>query len=257
MLILIGLGLVDEYDMSLRGIDAAKKSDKIYCELYTGKWEGNIENLEKILGKQVFFLRRIDLEEGSRKILDEATTRNIVIFTQGDPMVATTHSSLLIEARKMGIETKIIHNSSIFSAISETGLHVYKFGATTTIPFLEKTGGKLSKSVYETIKNNKILGLHTLCLLDISADATTFMSPTNAMEMLLAMERQFGEGVIEPYQKLVVFCKAGSAAKIFYDQIEILQAKNIIETPAVLVIPGKLHFTEEDFLQKFANVSVI
>lgn len=253
MLILTGLGLSDEYDLTLRGIDAAKKADKVYCEFYTGKWLGSIENLQKIIGRQVFILRRQDLEEGSARILNEAKQKNVVIFAQGDPMIATTHSSLLIEAKKLGVETKVIHNSSIVSAIGETGLHVYKFGATVTIPFMEKTGGKLSKSVYDTIRQNKMSGLHTLCLLDVSSDAKAFMNPSQAVDLILAMERQFGEGVIGPAQKIVVFCRAGNDSKIFYDEIEAFQAGAVSATPAVLVILGKTHFTEEEFLKKFKN----
>ena len=36
MLYLIGLGLNDEEDLSLKAINIMKKCDEIYCELYTG-----------------------------------------------------------------------------------------------------------------------------------------------------------------------------------------------------------------------------
>lgn len=251
MLTLIGLGLNDEYDLTLRGIEAAKKADKLYCELYTGKWMGSVENLQQIAGKQVFMLKRQDLEENAARILGEAKEKDIAIFIQGDPMVATTHSTLLMDARKMGIETRIVHNASIFSAVAETGLHVYKFGATVTIPFMEKTGGKLPRSVYDTVRENRARGLHTLCLLDIGNDARTYMNASQAADLLMGMERQFGEGVIPPAQKVVVLCRAGSESKMFYDDIEAFHAGVVSETPAVLIIPGKLHFTEEEFLQKF------
>lgn len=253
MLTLIGLGLSDEQDLTLRGIEAAKEADKVYCEFYTGKWAGSTESLQEIVKNQVFVLKRSDMEEGSGRILQEAKAKDVVIFTQGDPMVATTHSMLLVEARKMGIETRIIHNSSIFSAVAETGLHIYKFGATVTIPFMEKTMGKLPKSVYDLIGENRSRGLHTLCLLDINSDATGFMTPTQAVDTLLAMERQFGEGVIGPGQKMVVLCKAGGKTQIFYDEVEMLQVGALESTPSVLIVPGNLHFTEEDYLQKFRS----
>jgi len=251
MLTLAGLGLNDERDVSIKGIEAAKEADKVYCELYTGKWAGSLEGLQGMIKKQVFVLKRRDLEEGASEILKEAKEKNILIFTQGDPMVATTHSSLLVEARKMGIETRVIHASSIFSAVAETGLHVYKFGATVTIPFFEKTMGRLPKSVYDIIKDNKSRGLHTLCLLDIKTDATSFMTPTEAVDILIAMERQFGEGVIGPALKIVVLTKAGGNSRLFYDEIESFQAGVVSETPSILVVPGRLHFTEEEYLQKF------
>jgi diphthine synthase len=251
MLTLAGLGLGDELDLTLREVEVAKKADKVYCEFYTGKWAGSIEGLQNLIKKQVYVLGRKDLEENSSRILSEAREKDILIFTQGDPMVATTHSSLLVEARNMGIETKIIHNSSILSAATETGLHIYKFGATVTIPFPEKTMGRLSKSVYDLIKDNRSRGLHTLCLLDISADARSFMTPTEAAGILLAMERTFGEGVIESSQKVVVFTKAGQGSSLFYDEIEEFQAGKVSSTPSILIIPGRLHFTEEEYLQKF------
>jgi diphthamide biosynthesis methyltransferase len=68
------------------------------------------------------------------------------------------------------------------------------------------------------------------------------------------MERQFGEGVIPPYQKIVILCKAGSDSRLYYNEIEQLQPGLIDSTPAVLIVPGKMHFTEEDFLQKFRSV---
>jgi len=143
MLVLIGLGLFDEKDLSLRGIEEAKKANKVYIELYTTAWFGDLEKLEEIIGKKIKVLKRKDLEENSGKILEEAKTQDIAIFVGGDPLVATTHSALILEARKRGIKTEVIHNSSIFSAIAETGLHIYKFGSCVTIPFLEKTRGKL------------------------------------------------------------------------------------------------------------------
>jgi diphthine synthase len=250
MLNLVGLGLSDEQDLTLKGIDAAKSADKVYCELYTGKWAGSFEQLEKLVGKQVKLLKRKDLEEDSGKIVEEAKEKDVVVFVQGDPMVATTHSSLIVEAKRAGVRTRVVHNSSIFSAIAETGLHVYKFGSTVTIPFMEKTRGMLPRSVYDSIKDNKSRGLHTLCLLDINADATGFMTPTQAIDILLAMERQFGEGVIGPDEKVVVLCRAGSEdAKIFYDSIESLQAGIVSATPSALVVPGKVHFTEEEHLR--------
>lgn len=251
MITLAGLGLTDEHDLTLRSIEAAKKADKVYLELYTGKWVGSAENMQKIVGQQVFFLRRADMEENSGSLLDEAAQKDIVIFTQGDPMVATTHSTLLVEANRRGIETRVIHNSSIFSAVAETGLHVYKFGATVTMPFMEKTGGRLPKSVYDSIRDNKSRGLHTLCLLDIASDSKSFMQPTQAVDLLVAMERQFGENVIEPYQKIVVLCRAGEGTQIFYDEVDHFLTGSFTSTPATLIVPGKMHFTEEEYLEAF------
>ncbi len=60
------------------------------------------------------------------------------VLIGGDCLSATTHVSLLLEATEQGVETRIIHGSSIFSAVAETGLSLYKFGRTVTMPFPEK-----------------------------------------------------------------------------------------------------------------------
>jgi diphthine synthase len=190
MLVLIGLGLFDEKDLTLRGTEEAKRSDKVFIELYTSKWHGNLKNLEKIINKKIEVLTRKDLEENSGRILDLAKSQSISILVQGDPMVATTHVSLIKEAKKLGVKTKIIHNASIISAIGETGLHLYKFGPSVTIPFPEKTKGKLPESVYDVIKMNKARGLHTLCLLDVIAEEKKFMAANESIKILIDLEKK-------------------------------------------------------------------
>lgn len=249
MLTLIGLGLYDEKDLTLRGIEEAKKADKAFIELYTSKWHGNLKSLEKLIGKKIEILSRKDLEENSDKIIKQAKNKKLVIFVQGDPLVATTHSSLLLEAKKRGIETRIIHNASIISAIGETGLHLYKFGPSVTIPFPEKTRGKLPESVYEVIKMNKARGLHTLCLLDVDAEENKYMLPKEAMEILLQIEEKRKEGVFTGRTDIIVFSSADSdKPSVVYGKVEELIKKGLKELPAVLIVLGMLHFTEKGTL---------
>jgi len=245
MLTLIGLGLFDENDLTLKAIEAAKKADKVYIELYTSKWHGSLENLEKIIGKEVVELKRKDLEEESGKILQEAKNQTISIFVQADPLVQTTHIALLQEARKFNIRTKVIHNASIISAISETGLHPQKFGQYVTIPFPERTRGK-PESVFEIVRENQKRGLHTLCLLDIDAEESKHMLVNDALSILLS-----GKAVTEDTE-VVVFAKAGSENPLLaYDKVKNLIERNIQDIPAVVVIPVELHYTEKDFLNLY------
>ncbi len=248
MLTLIGLGLYDEKDLSLRGIDAAKNADEVFIELYTSKWHGNLKNLEKIVGKEIKILQRKDLEENSAQIVDRAKVKDIAIFVPGDPLIATVHSSLLQQAKKNGVKTKVIHNSSIISAICETGLHIYRFGSCVTIPFPDRTKGKLPESIYEIIKINRSHGLHTLCLLDILEQRA--MDVKEAIEILLNLEDQRKEGIFKKDTEIVVFAKAGSENPIIdYAKVEDILKKKY-EIPAVIIIPGILHFTEKEFLSK-------
>jgi diphthine synthase len=253
MLIIAGLGLYDEKDLSLREIEEAKSSDKIFIELYTSKWYGNFKNLEKILGKKVEVLERKDLEENFQKILELAKNKKVILFVQGDALVQTTHSSLILEAKKQGIETKVIHNASIISAIAETGLHPQKFGPYITIPFLERTKGKLPESVYEVIKMNKARGLHTLCLLDVLVEENRYMEPKEGLKILLEIEKKRKERIIPEEEEVVIFSKAGSEKPlIVFGKIKDLMKKKV-EIPAVIIIPGILHFTEKDFLLLYSE----
>lgn len=253
MLILAGLGLYDEKDLSLREIEESKNADKIFIELYTSKWFGNLKKLEEILGKKVEILERKDLEEDYKKILEISKKQKVILFVQGNALIQTTHSSLILEAKKLGIETKIIHNSSIISAIAETGLHLQKFGPYVTIPFPERTKGKLPESVYEVIEMNKARGLHTLCLLDVLAEENKYMEPKEGLKILLEIEKKRKEGVISEESEAIIFSKAGSERPlILFGKIKNLIKKDI-EAPAVIIIPGILHFTEKEFLLLYSE----
>jgi len=243
MLSLVGLGLWDEKDISIRGLEEVKKSDVVYAEFYTNVWHNSINNLEEMTGKKITILKRSDVE--STKILGEAKTKNVCLLVSGDPLVATTHIDLILESRKQGIKTRIVHSSSIVSAVGETGLQLYKFGKTVTIPFPDKTGDVLPQSVYDSIKNNLSNGLHTLLLLDVDIENGKNLSVNDGLRILLKMDKE----KLLDNKKLIVMSKTGSdEQKIFYDDIHELPKKQH-ELPAVIILPGKLHFQEEEFLE--------
>ena len=234
MLYLISLGLSDEKDMSLKALEATKKCNKIYLEPYTNKMETSVKKLEKLIGKKVIEVQRSALEEDSDEILKEAKTKDIGVLVAGDALSATTHISLILDSKKQKIPYRIIHGSSIFTAIGETGLQIYKFGKTTTLT------NHVQKSTIETIKNNQKLGLHTLVLLDIKREKNYFMDALEALEIL------------KPKGKVIVACQLGTEKQIIvYGKIEELsKLKNLKrKTPAVLIAPGELHFLEEEFLE--------
>jgi diphthine synthase len=246
MLSLIGLGLWNQDDITLKGIDRAKNADKVYIESYTSKWHGDLEKLEKIVGKRIEALKRENLEEKSDEIIKESKGKKVILFVLGDPLIATTHSSLLFDAKKGGIKTEIIHNASIYSAIGETGLHVYKFGATVTIPFPEKTSNRSPVSTFKSIKENKKIGLHTLLLLDIISEKNRYMTPNEGMKILL------GTKIFTNDTEVVVFARASSDKPlILYGKVKYMIEKEFGEPPFVLILPGKLHFTEKEYLDMF------
>lgn len=244
MLVLAGLGISDEKGITLEEIEEAKSADYLFIELYTSIWHGNLQNLERIVGRKIEILRRRDLEEESDRILRLAVNRKVMIFVPGDPLVATTHSSLIIECKKRRIDFKILHNSSILSAVCETGLHAYKFGPSVTIPLKERTKNKL-ESIVELIKQNKERGLHTLCFLDVDIEANKFLKVCDAIKFLVESK------IIEEEEKIVVASCIGTDKQKFIWK----EAKSLtdlqVDLPAVIIIPGNLHFSEREMLGTF------
>ncbi len=242
MLYLISLGLFDETDMSLKALETAKKCGKLYAEFYTTKMNTTIRKLSELIGKDIVELQRADIEERCLKIINQAKTMDIGILVGGDALSATTHISILLDAKKAGVKTKVIHGSSIFSAVAETGLQLYKFGATTSL--VRPTGKYFPDSFYDVILKNRKMGLHTLVLLDIG------MPVHEAMEVLLEIEKNKKAGIARKKTKVVACSQMGSDNQIIkYDSIEnLLVDESLTKFPAVLIFPGHLHFLEEEYL---------
>jgi diphthine synthase len=238
MLYLIGLGL--NGDLTQEGIAAARRCS-VYFEGYTSLLACSTKDVEKIVQKTITQLSRKDIEE-TDKLLEEAKTDDVALLVVGDPLVATTHSEIIIEARKRNITTKIIHNASIYSAIGETGLQIYKFGRTATIPFPQE--GFNPTSFYDIIEKNRSIGAHTLVLLDIQEDRKKYMNPREAMEIL----DQLGFT-----DDLICVSRLGSDHQnIVYGTISTLlsfEEDYWGPPPHCLVIPSSLHFKEEEFLE--------
>jgi diphthine synthase len=199
-----------------------------------------------MIEKKIEIVDRKDLEEESNKIVEEAERKKIVIFVLGDPLVATTHTSLLSDAKRVGVKTEIVHNASIYSAVGETGLHLYKFGRTVTIPFPEKT--ESTDTLADAIEKNMKMGLHTLLLLDVIFEKKKYMRPEEGMKILLEMKKKFFTESTE----IIIFARAGSDEPlIVYGKVKDLIKKDFGEPPFVMIIPGKLHFTEKEYLENF------
>ena len=173
MLYLVGLGLADEKDITLKGFEIVKKCDKLYLECYTSKLSCSKEDLEKLYGKKVELAGR-EFVESAEQLLKEAKEQNVALLIIGDPLCATTHWDILQRAREQNIRAEVVHNASIINAIGATGLQVYKFGKTTSIPFPRENYDV--ETPYNIIKENKSVGAHTLVLLDLDPVNNKFMS---------------------------------------------------------------------------------
>ena len=226
---MIGLGLnVD--GISKYGLSIAQKCKKIYLETYTVDFPYSQEQLEESIGKKIIPADR-DFIEGL-EIIDEASKMDVALLIYGSPLTATTHITLIQEAKKSGVRYKVIYNASILDAVAETGLQLYKFGKITSIPNFE------ADSFIEIIRENQKINAHSLILVDIG------MELKDALEKISKIE-----GIKQ--NKIVVCSQLGTQnSRIYYNKIENLKDKNI-KKPYCIIIPSKLHFVEKEVLLDF------
>ncbi|MEM1566319.1 MAG: diphthine synthase [Candidatus Bathyarchaeia archaeon] len=247
-LVFVGLGLHDERGVSLLGLEEAKTADSIFMESYTSLMPGfSLENFERLVGKRVVIVSRRHLEdENGRVVLDAAGKGKAVLLVPGDPLVATTHVALRLEAEKRGIKTRVVHGASIVSAVMGLcGLHNYKFGRSVTIPFPEN----FSETPYMVLAQNRSLGLHTLCLLDIDVERNRFLTIREALETLLKIEAERRLGVVGGETLTVGVARAGSPSPtVKAGTVRELLYYDFGGPPYSLIFPGKLHFMEAEAL---------
>lgn len=253
-LMFVGLGLYDETDISIKGLQEMKQCDKVFAEFYTTKLgQFNKKAFERLIGKKIEVLSREETEKGD-KILNAASQNHVVFLTGGDPMIATTHIDLRLRAIKLGITTDIIHSSSISTAIPGIlGLQSYKFGRTTTLAFSEKE--YFPTSPYFVIYNNKKMGLHTLILLDIQVEKNRYMTANEGFELLFRMDEKERAHLITDETIACVIARAGASDSIVAaNTISNLKEKNFGLPLHTLVIPGDLHFMELEALELCAGL---
>lgn len=247
----IGLGLDDEKDITVKGMEAIKNSDKVYLECYTSMLNIEIEKLENFYGKRIILADRELVEkEAENTILKDAEKSNVAFLVVGDVFGATTHTDIFLRAKEKGIDCKVFHNTSIINAVSETGLELYKFGKTTSLPF--PTESYNPTTAYDVITANKKNKMHTLVLLDIKSDEKRYMAVNQAIEILLDSENKKRKGIIKGSTLIVGCARIGSSNQtIFYGTASDLVEKDFGKPLHCLIVPSELHFIEEEMLNQF------
>jgi len=243
---LIGLGLHDRNDISVKGLEAVKRSSEVYLENYTSKLACPVDELEEMYGKKVVLADREMVEQRFEKeVLPKAKDEDIALLIIGDVFSATTHSSLMLSAKDLGVEVVVINNASVLTAVGITGLSLYNFGKTTSVPFNNKD----VEAPYDVLKSNG--DLHTLVLLDLDPSEGKFMMATAAIGFLLGIEERRKEGVFTKDTKCVVCSDLGSRdPEVVYGTAGELVSHHFRRLPQCLIVPGKLHFMEEELLGK-------
>ena len=245
---IIGIGLDNEKDITLKGLEYIKKAQLVYLEVYTAKLNCPLINLAKEYNKQIILADRNMVEGDNNEILEHSKEMDVAFLVIGDPFSATTHLDMMMRAKKQSIKVTITNNASILTAVGITGLQLYKFGKTTSVPYPEENFKP--ETAYEVIKANKAMELHTLVLLDIKYDLQKFMTINEAIKILLDLEEKRKEHVFTK-ETLCIGCarlgsenpriKAGTAEQILkYDFGAPLHC---------LLVPGTMHFMEEEAIE--------
>ena len=242
MLNIVGLGLSLK-DISVKGIEAINKSGEVYIESYTSLSDYTIQELEEFLKTKIKVLHRSEVEEEKPFFQKD---KEITLLIYGDPLSATTHTEILQEAKKKNIQTKIIQSVSIFTAIARTGLQLYKFGKTASIPFW--TENHKPESFFDLLEQNQSIGAHTLFLLDLDPKENKFLSIKEALKIIqeISKKRNFKLG------KAIGCSRLGLESEVIkYDSIKNLQNQDFGNAPYCIIIPGELNFSEEDFIANY------
>lgn len=189
-LLLIGIGPGDVALATSEALEAAKMADYRRYEAYTALWpEEQLANLEKAVGKITRVMR--PEVESPDELFALARDNLVALLIVGDPLQATTHVDLQLQAEEAGIYCRTIHGISITGLVTGAiGLSNYKFGRQTTLTY--PYSGWIATSPLEVIALNTALGQHTLALLDLDPTGAGTgqqkpMKPNDAVNSIKAM----------------------------------------------------------------------
>ncbi len=251
MFYLIGVGL-NPKQITIEAKEAIESCSKVFFESYTSKYsEGSIFELEKSTGKKFIELKRDGVEQGFELLLKGAKQEDVALLIFGNPLNATTHVQVLLDAKKQGIKSKAIAGLSIFDFLGNTGLDVYKFGRTCTIVTPQKNYAP--ESFYDIIEANKKSGLHTLCLLDIDAEKELYMSVGDALSILEKIEKKRGKPIVSESVAVGLYGIGAGSEQIKAGKPTELKRSSYAAFPQSLIIAGDLNDKEKEALRELAG----
>ncbi|MGA2875693.1 MAG: DUF357 domain-containing protein, partial [Nitrososphaerales archaeon] len=104
-------------------------------------------------------------------------------------------------------------------------------------------------TAYNTVFRNLLQGLHTVLLLEWDESSNFFLEPSAAVKSLVEAEKDLHGETLTDDTLLFVVSRMGTenvgTRSVYFKEIA---ASDLGEPPHVLVIPGKLHFTEREAL---------
>ena len=164
-LVLIGIGMGSIDGMTVEAVQRMKDADFRFLEAYTAKWlDEDVEGLENLVGPIKPIMR--PGVENPEEILALAKESIVALLVIGDPLQATTHVDLQLQARDEGINCHVVHGISITTLVTgAVGLSNYRFGRQTTLTY--PYGDWIVTSPLEVVALNRALNMHTLVLFDL------------------------------------------------------------------------------------------
>lgn len=246
MIKLIGLGMYGEVpgSLDLSGFE-------IYVENYTFLVnEELIRDIERATRKTVKIATRSMLEEGVSDFVSMAVDRDIALFVGGDPLIATTHKIIYLEALSKNVRFEVYHSSSVFTyAIGESGLDFYRFGAVCTVAAWRDNYKPLA--FYDKMYNNIRLGLHTLLLLDYNSESGKSLNMRDAIDILKKAEDSRKLGFINDDTKIVLMLDLGTKAqRVIFDSVSKIYSDLPSYSMGCIIIPGPLTGLEREILER-------
>jgi len=249
MLFLIGAGLQPQH-LTLEALQAIEKCSTVFLESYTSQFSsGSKKELEKIIGKKIASLNRKQVEEEFLEIVQQAKKENIALLVIGNPLTATTHLQILLEAQEKKVSVRVIPGISIVDFVGKTGLDAYKFGRICTIVFQESL--YKPESFFDTIETNYRSGLHSLCLLDIRAQEKRLMTIPEGIQILQKIAEKRMSSLFNKAILIGLFGMAGKKEKIVVGNATELLKADFEIFPQSLIVCGKINEKEKEALQAF------
>ncbi|KAH6996418.1 tetrapyrrole methylase [Ilyonectria sp. MPI-CAGE-AT-0026] len=269
MLYLVGLGLSDETDITVKGLEVAKNASRVYLEAYTSILLVNQSVLEAYYGRSIIVADREMVESNSDEILRNAQNEDVAFLVVGDPFGATTHTDLVLRARELEIPVRTVPNASIMSGIGACGLQLYNFGQTVSMVFF--TDSWKPASFYDRIKENRTIGLHTLVLVDIKVkeqslenlargrliyEPPRYMTVGQCAQQMLEIEDERKEGVYSKDSLAIGAARVGGKTEKFIAGTleELCSTDEELGPPlhSLVLLGRRAHELEHDYVRHFA-----
>jgi diphthine synthase len=230
-------------------VAAVKEAAAAFADDYTALLEAaTLQFLEQARGGPIPRLGRKAIEEGGEILRAAAAPGGAALIVPGDPMAATTHVALRLEAARRKIPVRLLFAPSItHTAFSEAGLQHYKAGRTVSLPYPET--GFAPTSPFARIAENRAAGLHTLVLLDIKAEEGRLMTAGEGLGLLMEAKDTEGRLLFGPRLLAVAVARAGESDCLVRAGAAGRIAKLEMGPPMhCLIVPGALHFEEREAL---------